>query len=283
LLTADSYNTGMSFAGKRVLALESRRSAEIAELIRRQQGEPVVAPALREAPLDGNQAAFEFAERLFAGGYDMVVLMTGVGTRQLNRLLATRYPEGAFAEGLRRVTVVARGPKPVAALREMGLKAEIVAPEPNTWRELLQAIEGRPEHRIAVQEYGRRNPSLVAALETRGAAVTSVRVYEYALPLDTAPLREAVRRLAAGEIGVSLFTTAVQIVHLTRVAAEEGLEQAALEGLRKTLVCSIGPTTTEALAEYEITAAMEPSHPKMGLLVKEAAELHGKLAAIDYT
>jgi uroporphyrinogen-III synthase len=84
-----------------------------------------------------------------------------------------------------------------------------------------------------------------------------------------------VRRLAAGEIAVSLFTTAVQIEHLARVAREEGLEQAALDGLRRTLVCSIGPTTTEALAEFEITPAMEPSHPKMGLLVKEAAERSG--------
>ncbi|MGP8247377.1 MAG: uroporphyrinogen-III synthase [Bryobacteraceae bacterium] len=265
----------MSFEGKRVLALESRRGAEIEELIRRHEGDPLVAPSMREAPLDENQAAFEFAERLFAGGFDMVVLMTGVGTRQLNRLLQTRYPESAFADGLRRVMIVARGPKPVAALREMGLKADIVAPEPNTWRELLRAVEGRPERRIAVQEYGRANPSLLAALAAPGATVTSVRVYQYALPEDTAPLRDAVRRLAAGEIAVSLFTTAVQIVHLARVAGEEGLEQAALEGLRRTLVCSIGPTTTEALAEFEITPAMEPSHPRMGLLVKEAAERAG--------
>jgi uroporphyrinogen-III synthase len=258
----------MSFAGKRVLALESRRGAEIAELIRRHEGEPLVAPALREAPLEENQAAFEFAERLFAGGFDMVILLTGLGTRQLNRLLATRYGEGAFADGLRGVTLV-------APLREMGLKADVVAPEPNTWRELLQAVEGRPERRIAVQEYGRRNPALLAGLEASGAAVASVRVYQYALPEDTAPLREAVRRLAAGEIAVSLFTTAVQIEHLARVAAEEGLEQAALDGLRKTLVCSIGPTTTEALAEFEIRPALEPSHPKMGLLVKEAAERSG--------
>ena len=265
----------MSFAGKRVLALESRRGVEIAELIRRHEGEPLVAPALREAPLEENQAAFDFAERLFAGGFDMVVLLTGVGMRQLNRLLATRYGESAFADGLRGVTLVARGPKPLAALREMGLKADIVAPEPNTWRELLQAVEGRPERRIAVQEYGRRNPALLAGLEASGAAVASVRVYQYALPEDTAPLREAVRRLAAGEIAVSLFTTAVQIEHLARVAAEEGLERAALDGLRKTLVCSIGPTTTEALAEFEIRPALEPSHPKMGLLVKEAAERSG--------
>ena len=252
-----------------MLALESRRTAEMAELIRKQGGEPFVAPSLREAPLEQNQETFQFAERLFAGGFDMMVLLTGVGTRQLNRLLALRYPETSFADALRRLTVVARGPKPVAALREMGLVPALTAPEPNTWRELLAVTEGRPERRMAVQEYGRSNPEMLAALRGRGAEVTSVRVYQYALPEDPAPLREAARRLAAGEFHLALFTTAVQIEHLMAVA-EDG--PATLLALRKLQIASIGPTTTEALEEFGLTPWMEPSHPKMGLLVREAAE-----------
>jgi uroporphyrinogen-III synthase len=262
----------MSFAGLRVLALESRRSAEIAELIRRQGGDPFVAPSMREAPIVGNADAFAFAGRLMDGEFDMIVLLTGVGTRQLNRLLATRYPETAFADALRRITVVARGPKPIAALREMGLTPAIVAPEPNTWRELLQATEGRPERSIAVQEYGRPNPELMSALRARGAEVTAVRVYHYDLPEDTGPLREAASRLSAGEFHVALFTTAIQIEHLLRIAREQGIEERAIEGLRKAFIGSIGPTTTEALEEFGVPPQMEPSHPKLGILVKEAAE-----------
>src|ERR1051325_6581139 len=130
----------MAFAGMRVLSLESRRSAEMAELIRKQGGDPFVARSMRELPIEQNQAAFAFAERLFAGAFDMVVLLTGVGTRQLNRLLAGRYPETAFADALRKLTIVARGPKPVAARRERGLTPAIIAPEPNTWRELLAGV-----------------------------------------------------------------------------------------------------------------------------------------------
>src|SRR5215472_13037798 len=109
----------MSFGGRRVLSLESRRAQEIEELIRKQGGEPFVAPSMRENPTSENDGTFQFAERLFAGEFDMMVLLTGVGTRQLNRLLASRYPETAFADALRRITVVARGPKPTAVLREM--------------------------------------------------------------------------------------------------------------------------------------------------------------------
>jgi uroporphyrinogen-III synthase len=243
---------------------------EIAELIRRQGGDPFVAPSMREIPLEANQVAFDFAERLFAGDFDMVVLLTGVGTRQLARLLAERFGEGAFADALRRVTLVARGPKPVAALREMGLAAAIVAPEPNTWRELLAVTEGRPERRIAVQEYGRSNPELLSALRARGAEVTSVRVYRWDLPENTGPIREAARRLVAGEFDIVLFTTAIQMIHLAGIARDLGIEREVLEALRRIKVCSIGPTTTEALEEFGIRPAMEPSHPKMGILVREA-------------
>jgi uroporphyrinogen-III synthase len=262
----------MSFGGMNVLSLESRRSAEIAELIRRHGGSPFVAPSMREAPLESNQQAFEFAEKLFAGSYDMMILLTGVGTRALNRVLQSRYPETAFADALRKITIVARGPKPMAALREMKVPVTVAVPEPNTWRELLQAIEGRPEKRIAVQEYGRSNTELLEALRSRGAEVTPVEVYQWALPEDTAPLREAVSRLARGEFDVAMFTTSIQVPHLFRIAGEMDVEEAARDALRRAMIASIGPTTTETLEEFGVETDMMPTHPKMGFLVKEAAE-----------
>jgi uroporphyrinogen-III synthase len=202
----------------------------------------------------------------------MMVLLTGVGTRQLNRVLATRYPETAFAEALRRVTTVARGPKPAAALREMVVAPTLIAPEPNTWREVLSITEGRSEKQVAIQEYGRPNPELTGGFQARGAHVTCVRVYQWDLPENVAPLREAARKLAAGEFDVVLFTTSVQIAHLMRVAEEQAIGPAALAGLRRAVVASIGPTTTEALEEFDVRPNLEPAHPKMGFLVRAAAE-----------
>jgi uroporphyrinogen-III synthase len=266
----------MSFEGRQILSLESRRAKEMAQLIRNQQGEPFVAPSMREVPLDRNEEAFHFAHRLFAGDFDMVVLLTGVGTRLLDKVLATRYPAGRFAEALRGLTVVARGPKPVAALREMNVTAAIVAPEPNTWHEVLASTAWRPERSIAVQEYGKSNPELIDGFRARGAEVSTVRVYQWDLPEDTGPLREAARRVAAGAFAAALFTTSIQVAHLFRMAAEEGLEEQVKNGLSKMMVASIGPTTTEALEEYGIRVDFEPSHPKMGVLVQEAGAAFGK-------
>ncbi|HYL78353.1 MAG TPA: uroporphyrinogen-III synthase [Bryobacteraceae bacterium] len=262
----------MPFDGLRVIAFESRRANEIAELIRRQGGDPFVAPSMREAPLENNHEAFAFAEQLFRGEFDMMVLLTGVGTKALDKVLASKYPPDAFREALRKVCVVARGPKPAAALREMQVPVTVNVPEPNTWRELLAATAARPERRIAVQEYGKSNPELLDGLRARGAEVTTVRVYQWDLPEDTQPLHEAVRRIADGRADVAVFTTSIQLAHLFRIAAEAGLEDALRDGFRKMAIASIGPTTSEALEEFGLTADITPSHPKMGFLIKETAE-----------
>ena len=262
----------MGFDGLRVVAFESRRAKEMAELIRKQEGDPFVAPSMRELPIENNPAAFEFAEKLFQGGFDMVIFLTGVGTRALHRVIETRYPPGRLAEILRSINVVARGPKPAAALREIGVPVSILAPEPNTWREVLALTAGRPERRIAIQEYGRPNHELIDGLKARGAEVTAVPVYVWGLPDDTAPLREAARRIASGQAEVALFTTSIQVDHLMKIAAEEAIEDAVRAALPSMVVASIGPTTSEALEEYGIIPDLVPSRPKMGFLVKETSE-----------
>jgi uroporphyrinogen-III synthase len=261
----------MSFDGLRVLALESRRAGEMAALIRKQGGEPFVAPSMREVALEPNEEVFAFGEGLLAGNFDCCILLTGVGTRLLWKSLLTKFPESELKAALANTTLVARGPKPSAALREVGLVADVLVPEPNTWRELLVAMEPRPEKRVALQEYGKSNPGLIEALRKQGKEVLPVRIYAWDLPEDTGPLRQAAARLIAGKIDVVLFTTSLQVVNLIRIAAEEGIAEQVIEGLQSAFVGSIGPTTTETLEEYGIKPDFEPSHPKMGLLVNEAA------------
>ena len=271
------------FAGLRVLSLESRRAQEMSKLIASYGGEAMVAPSMREVPLESNTEAQEFARTLDAGGFDMVIFLTGVGARALTRVAETVYPRDRFVAALRRVPLVARGPKPVAALKEMDVLVTLAVPEPNTWRELLQALDQKadslPLHgkRVAVQEYGASNAELLAGLAQRGALVTRVPVYEWALPDDTGPLRAAVSAIAGGEVDVSLFTTSVQVIHLLKIAAEMKLEEAVRLAFARILVGSIGPVTSEELRAHGIPPDFEPSHPKMGFLVNEAAQQSAEL------
>jgi len=206
----------------------------------------------------------------------MVILLTGVGTRLLGQVIETRWPAGSLADALKKVTVVVRGPKPAAVMREWGVPISIAVPEPNTWREVLAAIDGRPERdiamgNVAVQEYGSPSKDLIDALAARGADVTSVPVYQWELPEDIEPLREASRRLARGEIDVVLFTASIQAENLFRVAEGIGLADAARKGMARALVASIGPTTSKTLREMNLPVDFEPSHPKMGFLINELA------------
>jgi uroporphyrinogen-III synthase len=261
----------MSFAHASVLSFESRRAAEMAELIRINGGEPFVAPALVEVPLEQNQAALDFASRLYAGAFDAVILQTGTGARLLRRAIATRDPEERFFEALRSVATVCRGPKPAAVLREWRVPVALLVPEPATWREVLAAMEVRSEKSLALQEYGRANRELVEGLTRQGRTVSSVPVYRWKLPEDTSLLVQALADLLAGKFQVSLFTTGVQIEHFLEFAAGRGERDRAVAALNRTFVASIGPDCSESLRASGIQPACEPSHPKMGILVREAA------------
>lgn len=259
-----------------VLTLESRRATEMAELIRRHGGTPVVAPALREVAVDDNRDAFAFLDRLGRGTIDIVILLTGVGTRTLVTAVESRCSREHFADLLRRCTLVARGPKPVAALRELGLTASINVPPPNTWREILVALDGTlPLHgtRVAVQEYGAANPEFLAALRARAAEVIAVPVYRWALPDNLEPLRAAIAALLAGRIDIALFTSATQVDHLVLVAEREGVDDVRLrQAFARVLIASIGPVCSDTLRRHGLAPDLEPAQAKMGHLVATIAE-----------
>jgi uroporphyrinogen-III synthase len=274
----ENGNSKGGFAGLRVLSLESRRAPEMAKLIASNGGTATVAPSMREVPLASNAEALAFARRLVEDGFDIVVFLTGVGTRALTRVVETVYPVERFVAALRKIIIIARGPKPVAALKELGVPVTVAVPEPNTWRDLLRTLDEKSDslpirgRQVAVQEYGVSNPELLAGLSDRGAYVTRVPVYEWGLPEDVGPLRAAVTSIASDEFDVVLFTTAIQVNHLFQVAAEMNQEEAVRRALAHMLIASIGPSTSERLREYGLTADIEPSHPKMGYLVSETAQ-----------
>lgn len=269
-----SANEG--FAGQPVVTFESRRAAEMASLIERQGGQPVSAPALREVTIEQNAAALAFAQGLRAGAYDVVILMTGTGTRALVDEIAPEMDRSAFVAALSagRPKLIARGPKPGAALRELGVRGFITVPEPNTWRQVLGSVEALGPLaglRVAVQEHGAPSTELYEALGEAGAVVSPVRVYKWALPEDTAPLRRALAALAEGRARIALFTSRSQVEHAFAVAEEEGIAAAVREQLQRGVVASIGPVCSEALRAEGLAPDIEPEHAKMGHLVKAAA------------
>src|ERR1700722_11529033 len=271
---SNSSDITPGFAGLRVVAFESRMAAEVATMIERRGGVAIIAPAMREVPLEDNHAALDFADRLLGGEFDAVIFMTGVGTRALFAAMETRHQRSALVSALAEIVTVARGPKPNRAMRDLGIEPSIVVPEPNTWREVLSALASQVElkgKRVAVQEYGVSNHELTAGLEARGARVTIVPVYRWTLPADRAPLRAALDAIAAGAVDVAIFTSSNQVTNVIQLAEAEGIGVAVKRGFARMAVGSIGPVCSEQIRAYGLSVDFEPEHSKLGHLVKEAA------------
>jgi uroporphyrinogen-III synthase len=266
----------MSFAGLRVLSLESRRAKEIETFIQRLGGDAFVAPSVAERAVDDNGDAVRFVEQFEAGQHDLLICMTGAGLAFWRDTLVNHMPVERMSAALRKAFTVCRGPKPVPILRELGVPVGIIVPEPNTWREIVAAVAARPERHVAVQEYGRPNLQMNAALEALGATVTPMALYRWSLPDDIEPLRDAVRRLVARRVDVVIFTSSIQLDHLLEIARTMDAEQKVYAALREDVaIASVGPVMTETLEAHAIPVDIIPKHPKMASLVKTASDESG--------
>lgn len=264
-----------SLAGLAVAALESRRAADMERLIARYGGQPHVSPSMREIAIDENREAVDFAYRVMTGEINIVIFLTGVGFKHLLSAVERSLDLQRFLNALSDITTIVRGPKPAAAMREVGLTPTIRVAEPNTWRELLSAIDADvpiTNQKVGLQEYGKSNSSLIAGLEARGAEVIPVRVYNWELPEDTRPLEDNIRAMVAGKRDVLMLTSAHQVANLLRLSAELELEMPLRAAMRNMIVASIGPTTSEMLRQNDLPVDLEPEHPKMGHLVQETAQ-----------
>lgn len=264
----------MGLRDKRVAIFESRFKDEFANLVRKQGAEPLVGPTMSEAPLELGPELRAFAQALRDRQVDALLVLTGVGNRKLVTLLEPIMNKEELRDLLAGIVVVARGPKSVKALRELGVKPQVVAPEPHTWETLLDAlgaympIEGK---RLALQQYGVPHERLTRALELAGAHVMQVPVYRWQLPADTEPLERVIDQICARTVDAILFTSGPQVGVLLEVARARGLELPLREALRHLAIGSVGPTCSEAMRNLELEPDFEPEHGKMGHLVLEAA------------
>ena len=260
-----------------VCTFESRRAEEMCSLISRQGCLPLSAPSMREIPIEHNPEAIEIIQGVLAQKFDAIILLTGVGTEALFDVARSQGLYDQLINVLAEIPIIIRGPKPAAVLSKVGLKYVVRAPEPNTWRELLNAIDDAKfdlnGKRIVVQEYGLPNIRLYEELQKRGATITACPVYRWALPENTEPLESAIRQTAEGKVDAVLFTSANQVSSVLSVADRIGvLEQFRAATSGQTLVISIGPTCSEALIDNGFHVHAEASPPKMGQLARAAAD-----------
>jgi len=246
---------------------------ELATLIAKLGGVPVSAPAVREIPRRDRGPALDVLARLVRGEVASVVFLTGVGTRAFLELAAGAGLREPLLRALAGALVVARGPKPIAVLKEAGVRIDVVPAQP-TSEGLLQALAARDlgGKAVAVQLYGEDNPLLVEGLRARGATVLEIPLYEWALPEDREPLARLIREVIARRVDVVAFTSSPQIRHLFAVAEGLGLGAELAAALRDVPIAVVGPVCEAALKERDLRPRIQPAKGTMGALVHSIAE-----------
>ncbi len=274
-----STPTARRLAGRTIALLEARRSGELAQMVAKQGGVALLAPALREEMVTDPAIFAAFLDALQQQPPIAVVFQTGVGVERLFTAITGLGRSDDWQRLLTTARLIARGPKPATALRALGWTPTRVAPLPSTTGDVIALfsdvdvsdVDVRGQT-VAVQQYGERNAELVAYLERAGARVVEVEVYRWALPEDTQPLRDLLHALPLGGIDAVAFTSQAQVGNLFTVAEQEGLAHDLPALLRRhTTVASVGPVTSRALAERGIAVTVEAQPPKSGPLVAAIA------------
>ncbi|MCY3542427.1 MAG: uroporphyrinogen-III synthase [Chloroflexi bacterium] len=271
--------------GMRVATLEARMTGALASMISKRGGEPVCAPALREAPLDCADDVRYLLDKLAGNSIDVVVFQTGVGARALFAEADRQSRLDELLDALRGITTVCRGPKPTAALRQAKVQVSAGIAAPYTTKELLDALIELPVRgkRLMALQYGERNAALMSALRDECETADELCLYEWQLPDDTTPMASLIDELLDGTMDVIAFTSQVQIRHLYQVAAANDVPQSELSNAlnERTIVCAVGPTCAAALADVGVATDTQPEYPKMGHMVNALAQYVSERSAAN--
>ena len=248
----------------RVIAIpESRELDVFAGLLTRRGAEVIRCPLVSILDAPDPTPVLAWLRGFSANECSDLILMTGEGLHRLLSCIEQHEPSlrAAFIENLARVRKFARGPKPVKALRELGLSAEITVSPATTAGVIatLSAVGDLQGRIIGVQHYGTEpNLPLTDFLRSAGAQVRSVAPYVYANDADDHEALALISRLAQGEVDAIAFTSQSQVERLFKLAANAQLETALISGLQRTLVAAVGPITAANLAQHGIAVDAVP-------------------------
>jgi uroporphyrinogen-III synthase len=257
-----------------VAILEHRFTKEFSTLFEKLGATVYACPILEEKPVENREELQSFIRHVLGGQIDMMIFLTGVGARFLVAESESMGERDAFLQALGNMTIVVRGPKPVAALRQLGLRPHIT-PENPTTEGVIEALRSQDlqGRRIGIQLYGTPNPQLVSALETKGASVRPVQVYAYGAAADSGAVSTLIGRILDGQVHVIAFTSAPQVRMLFDFAAQSNVADALMKALKtRVTVASIGEVTSRALQENGIAPKIVPAQSKMAALVQAVAE-----------
>jgi uroporphyrinogen-III synthase len=257
-------------AGWTVAVTADRRCEEQVALLERRGASVLVGPTVRTVPLVDDVPLWSAIESVIADPPEVVVLLTGIGTRAMVGAAEGMGRDAELLHVLGRSLVITRGPKAAGAAATAGIDVGWRTPGERSV-EIIERLapQARRGARIAVQRDGSSTPLLADALRALGADVVDIPVYRWELPEDTRPARRLIEAIVDGDVDAVTFTSSPAVLHLLDLAAEAGAQDALLAALgsRVTTVC-VGPVCAETAAMAGIVDAVVPRRARLGAMVQ---------------
>jgi uroporphyrinogen-III synthase len=257
--------------GRTVALAEGRQLEDLAGLLEAEGAVALRCPLLSILDAPDHAPVLAWIDELSADRFAYVVLMTGEALRRLLGFAERAGRREPFLAALARTRLVTRGPKPVRALKEVGLAPTLTAQTPTTDGVIATL---RPEplagKTVGLTLYGEPNPVLEGFLTGAGARVRPVLAYVFAPAADDERVADLIARLEGGGVDVVVFTSSPQVERLYEVAERRGVEEALRRGLERTRVAAVGPLVAEALRQRGA-----PVHvcPEQGFVMKNLVRL----------
>lgn len=253
---------------KTIAILESRSGEQLADIVRKYGGTPFLAPALAELPDIDPDHITELIDSWAATPPDIFIFQTGVGTKALFATTEQLQLTQKLLQQLEKSLVVVRGPKPSGTLRGNKVRIDLSAEDPFTTQEIMKALQNTDLNgkNVVVQRYGNTNFELQEALLAKGAKITEIATYRWAMP-DTKPLLDLMDALDKDAIDMVCFTSASQVENLFTLANSVDRANKLLASINRTQIASIGPVCSKALSKAGVHIDIEASPPKLGPFV----------------
>ncbi len=267
-----------SLDGRTIALAEARQLEELAQMLESEGATVLRCPMLNIVDAPDAAPVLAWLRELCAGRFAYVVLMTGEALRRLLRLAERHGLRYRCIAALAQTKLITRGPKPIQALKEIGLVPTRVAQSPTT-EGIIDSMRSEPLQGqiVAVTLYGEPNPTLEQFLISAGAKVQCVMPYVYAPATDDDRVADLIAQLEKGTVDAMVFTSSAQVDRLYEVARLRGLDDALRNGLARTRIAAVGPVLAEHLRRRGAAASI---CPEQGFVMKNLVQ-HVKRALAD--
>lgn len=268
----------MPIQGRKIALAEGRQLEELAAMLEKEGAIVLRCPMVNILDQPDIGPVIAWLRELVAGKFSYVVVFTGEGLRRLLGFAERAGLRDECIAALAKTRTVTRGPKPIRALKELGITPYKIAAAPTT-DGVIDTLKQEPLMGldVGVQLYSETNQPLVDYIDSAGARLHAVLPYIYAPASDAEKIVDLIAAMASGGVDCVVFTSSPQVDRLVEVAAEKKMENLLRDGWNRVKIAAVGPVVKDKLTEIGARADIMP---EQGFQMKNLVQ-HIKRAFAD--